>query len=181
MKKKKHILIHIIMIITAIMFIYPFLIVLGSSFQSSADLNANGYSIIPGEFSLLSYKAILQNPKSLLRAYGVTIYTSVITVFFGTLISTSCAYVMTRKNYRYRKLLTTFIFIPMLLNGGMVANYINIVKNLGLKDNIWVLILPLLISSWYILLLRDFWLLFRIRLWSRQKLMEPVNLKYLQK
>ncbi len=156
LKKKKHYLIHIIMLLTVFVFVYPFLIIVGSSFQSVSDLNANGYRIIPGQWTLASYKAVLQNPQTLVRAYGITILTSAITVVCGVFVCSTCAYVMTRKSYRYKKILSLIVFLPMILGGGLVASYINIVKNLGLKDNIWVLILPMLVSPWYILLMKGF-------------------------
>lgn len=156
MKKKSHICIHIIMIITSILIICPFLVVLGSSFQSAGDLSMNGYRIIPGEFSLVSYKAVLKNTTDLVRSYGVTIGTSVVTVVLGVLISSMAAYVLTRKNYRYKRIISIFILLPMLINGGMVANYINIVRNLGLKDTYAVLVLPMLVSTWYIMLMKGF-------------------------
>lgn len=144
------------MLLTVFVFVYPFLIIVGSSFQSVSDLNANGYRIIPGRWTLVSYKAVLQNPQTLVRAYGITILTSAITVVCGVFVCSTCAYVMTRKSYRYKKILSLIVFLPMILGGGMVASYINIVKNLGLKDNIWVLILPMLVSPWYMLLMKGF-------------------------
>lgn len=144
------------MLLTVFVFVYPFLIIVGSSFQSVSDLNANGYRIIPGQWTLASYKAVLQNPQTLVRAYGITILTSAITVVCGVFVCSTCAYVMTRKSYRYKKILSLIVFLPMILGGGLVASYINIVKNLGLKDNIWVLILPMLVSPWYILLMKGF-------------------------
>lgn len=144
------------MLLTVFVFVYPFLIIVGSSFQSVSDLNANGYRIIPGQWTLVSYKAVLQNPQTLVRAYGITILTSVITVVCGVFVCSTCAYVMTRKSYRYKKILSLIVFLPMILGGGLVASYINIVKNLGLKDNIWVLILPMLVSPWYMLLMKGF-------------------------
>lgn len=144
------------MLLTVFVFVYPFLIIVGSSFQSVSDLNANGYRIIPGQWTLASYKAVLQNPQTLVRAYGITILTSAITVACGVFVCSTCAYVMTRKSYRYKKILSLIVFLPMILGGGLVASYINIVKNLGLKDNIWVLILPMLVSPWYILLMKGF-------------------------
>ena len=144
------------MLLTVFVFVYPFLIIVGSSFQSVSDLNANGYRIIPGQWTLASYKAVLQNPQTLVRAYGITILTSAITVVCGVFVCSTCAYVMTRKSYRYKKILSLIVFLPMILGGGLVSSYINIVKNLGLKDNIWVLILPMLVSPWYILLMKGF-------------------------
>ncbi len=144
------------MLLTVFVFVYPFLIIVGSSFQSVSDLNANGYRIIPGQWTLASYKAVLQNPQTLVRAYGITILTSAITVVCGVFVCSTCAYVMTRKSYRYKKILSLIVFLPMILGGGLVASYINIVKNLGLRDNIWVLILPMLVSPWYMLLMKGF-------------------------
>lgn len=144
------------MLLTVFVFVYPFLIIVGSSFQSVSDLNANGYRIIPGQWTLASYKAVLQNPQTLVRAYGITILTSAITVACGVFVCSTCAYVMTRKSYRYKKILSLIVFLPMILGGGLVASYINIVKNLGLRDNIWVLILPMLVSPWYMLLMKGF-------------------------
>lgn len=144
------------MLLTVFVFVYPFLIIVGSSFQSVSDLNANGYRIIPGQWTLASYKAVLQNPQTLVRAYGITILTSAITVACGVFVCSTCAYVMTRKSYRYKKILSLIVFLPMILGGGLVASYINIVKNLGLRDSIWVLILPMLVSPWYMLLMKGF-------------------------
>lgn len=144
------------MLLTVFVFVYPFLIIVGSSFQSVSDLNANGYRIIPTQWTLASYKAVLQNPQTLVRAYGITILTSAITVACGVFVCSTCAYVMTRKSYRYKKILSLIVFLPMILGGGMVASYINIVKNLGLRDKIWVLILPMLVSPWYMLLMKGF-------------------------
>ncbi|MDD6483535.1 MAG: carbohydrate ABC transporter permease [Clostridiales bacterium] len=156
MKKKTHMGIHVIMIITSILFVLPFLIIVGSSFQSQNDLISNGYRIIPKEATLASYKAILASPDSLVRSYIITIFTSAVSVVLGTVMSSSCAFVMTRKDYKYRNVLTFIMFVPMLLNGGMVASYINITQFLGLKNSILVLILPGLVSSWYILLMKGF-------------------------
>ena len=156
MKKKKHIFIHMIFITGCLLIILPLLIILGSSFQSQQDIAINGYRIIPKEFSALSYQMIFKNPTSILNAYGVTAFTTVVGVIISMLLCTSFAYVLSRENYRYRKILMFYIFFTMLFNGGMVANYLWIANTLGLKNNIWALILPTTVSAWNVMLMKGF-------------------------
>lgn len=75
---------------------------------------------------------------------------------FGLVFNAMIAYVLSRKDYKYRKQLTIFLIIPMVLNGGLVPTYIWISKYLHLKNTIWVMILPMLIVPWFIILLRTF-------------------------
>lgn len=136
--------------------IYPFLVILGSSFQTQNDIVKHGYSIIPQHFSLLAYRMVTQNTATLLNSYYITILTTVIGSFAGLWIITSYAYAISRKDFKYRKQLSFYVFFTMLFNGGMVPSYILIAKWLGLKNTIWALILPMLISGWYVLLMKGF-------------------------
>ena len=61
-----------------------------------------------------------------------------------------------RKDFRFRNKIAMFLYFPSIFSGGMLPSYLLIVKYLGLKDNIWALILPGLISAWNIFLLRNF-------------------------
>ncbi len=145
-----------IMLLFAACCIVPFLIILGSSFQSQKEILNSGYSMIPKNATVSAYKYILSNPKSILNAYWITILTSFITTVMGVLLSASYGYVISRKEYRYKKSLSFFIFFTMLFNGGLVPTYILISKWLNLSDTIWALILPSLASPWYILMLKGF-------------------------
>lgn len=145
-----------IMAIFAACCIVPFLIILGSSFQTQKEIMNSGYSIIPKKFTVSAYKYILANPRNIVNAYGVTILTSFLTTLLGVLLSASYGYVISRREYRYKKALSFYIFFTMLFNGGLVPTYILISKWLNLSDNIWALILPALASPWYILMLKGF-------------------------
>jgi len=150
------IIIHLIFIITCTACIYPFLIVVGSSFQSENEIIISGYAIIPKEISLVAYKMILKDPKVLLNSYIVTIVTTVIGSIAGLWVTTSYAYALSRRDFKYRKQLSFYVFFTMLFNGGMVPSYIMMVKWLNLKNNILALILPSLISGWYVFLMKGF-------------------------
>ncbi len=136
--------------------IYPFLVVLGSSFQTQQDIASNGYSLIPRPFDLTAYRMILRNPKQLVDSYIVTILTTAVTASVGLMVIASYAYVISRKYYKYARVLSLYIFITMLFNGGLVPTYILMVNWLHLKNNVLALILPMLISAWYVMLMRGF-------------------------
>lgn len=154
--RPSNIIIHMIFIIICAACIYPFLIILGSSFQTQKDIITNGYAIIPKEISLVAYKMILKDPSVLLNSYMVTIISTIIGTILGMWVITSYAYTISRRDFKYRKQLSFYVFFTMLFNGGMVPSYILIAKWLDLKNNIFALILPMLISGWFVLLMKGF-------------------------
>lgn len=147
---------HVLLTVLCVFCVGSFLLVLGSSFQSESEIQKIGYRMIPQEFSLEAYKAVFMSPGMILDSYMVTIITTVVGTIIGLCISASAGYVISRKNYRYRKILSFFIFFTMLFNGGLVPTYILMTQWLHLKNTIWALILPLVVNAWYIILMRGF-------------------------
>ncbi len=159
MSKSDHILmavIYLFLTVLALSCVIPFLYVIGSSFQTQGDIIRNGYRIIPKEFTLETYRLIFESPKKLIDAYVVTIIVTIAGTLAGLWITASYGYVISRKSYGLRNVLSFFIFFTMLFNGGLVPSYILMVKWLHLKDNILALILPGMCSAWNILLMKGF-------------------------
>jgi putative aldouronate transport system permease protein len=136
--------------------LYPFFIIIGSSLQSEMDLANNGYAIIPEAIDLTAYKMILANPTQLVNSYWVTFYTTVFTAIVGLALTTTAGYVLSRRDYPYRRPLSLYIFFTMLFNGGLVPSYILYVNWLGLKNSPIALILPLVVNAWYVMLMKSF-------------------------
>ena len=155
-EKAANFIIHIIFILLCVVFLGSFLMILGSSFQSQEDIMQHGYSIIPRAFTLDAYKMILENNRILVDAYLVTILTTVVGTVVGVWIVASFGYVLSRRDYPYTKILSFYVFFTMLFHGGLVPTYILISRWLGLKDNILALIIPLLVSAWYIMIMKGF-------------------------
>ncbi|WP_141503370.1 carbohydrate ABC transporter permease [Paenibacillus luteus] len=149
-------IIHGIFIVVCIACLYPFLVIIGTSFQNETDILLSGYSILPKQFDLTAYQVILHNPGVLLNAYVVTIFTTLVGTVAGLWITTSFAFTISRKDYAYRKQLSFFVFFTMLFQGGLVPSYILMVSWLDLKNNLLALILPFLITGWHVLLMRGF-------------------------
>lgn len=149
-------IIHCIFVLVCFVCMYPFLVVLGTSFQNESEILISGYAVFPKDFDLAAYFVILHNPGVLLNAYMVNIYTTVIGAVAGLWITTSFAFAISRKDYAFRKQLSFYVFFTMLFQGGMVPSYILMVSWLDLKNNILALILPFLITGWHVLLMKGF-------------------------
>jgi putative aldouronate transport system permease protein len=154
--KLPYILLHVCFIIVCAACIYPFLVILGSSFQEERDILINGYALFPKVISLTAYKMILRDPSILLNSYFITILTTVVGTLASLWITSSFAYVLSRRNFKYRNYLSFYIFFTMLFSGGLVPSYIMIAKWLGMKNTIWALIIPGIIGGWNVLLMKGF-------------------------
>lgn len=154
--KVTNIILHIIFIIVLVMMIFPILLTVSVSFSSTGSIIENGYSLIPKEFSLESYRYIFETPMVIIRAYLVTIVTTVIGAVGSTLVIMLYAYPLSRKDFAFRKILMGYIFITMLFHGGTVAWYIVCTSTFHLSNTIWAMILPYLMNAWYVIILRTF-------------------------
>ncbi len=142
-------------LIFTVVCIFPFLLVLSSSFADEKALAMEGYKLIPSKFSVSAYQLLFQT-KSVLNAYKVTIFITVVGTFLSMLFTSCMAYAMSVKNFRIRNGLAFFVYFTMLFSGGLVASYILISKYLNMKDTIWVLIIPSLMHPYNLLLMRNF-------------------------
>lgn len=140
----------------SILLIVPLLLVISISFTDEKTLLQSGYHLIPEKFSLEAYKLIFQSPGVLLDSYGITILVTVIGTVVGLFLTSLTAYTISRKDYRYRKMMTLYVFFTTLFNGGLVTFYIMVTQYLHLKDTIWALIVPYLLNPFYILVMKGF-------------------------
>lgn len=133
----------------------PFWSVVASSFASEASLLRDGYTFWPKEFSLEAYKLIFAD-NTIYRAYGVTIFVTLVGTALSMLLTSALAYAISVKSVKYRNHIAFYVYFTMLFHGGLVASYLLISKYLDMKDTIWVLIIPSMVSAWNMFLLRNF-------------------------
>ena len=154
--KKFNIVLHIIFIIMAACCLFPILLTLSISLSSNKAIVEYGYSLIPKEFSLESYKFIFMDSTRIFRAYGVTIFNAVVGATLSVMVIAHEAYPLSRADFKLRKPITYFILFTMLFSGGQVASYMVITTIYHLQNTIWVMTIPLLMSPWYTVVLRTF-------------------------
>lgn len=150
------VIIHAIFILLTLVCVVPLLLVVGISFTEESSLMAEGYHLIPREFSTAAYEFVFTGATSVLRAYGVTIFVTVAGTFLHLLCMSMLAYGLTREEVTARNALSLFVYIPVLFNGGLVPYYMLITKYLHLKNTIWVLIITQLVSATNVLIFRNF-------------------------
>ena len=146
----------IFMVIFALIFIIPILLLINSSFTGTVSLTKNGYSLIIRDFSFEYYEAIFSMESkqfiiSILNSLFIVVCTTILMVITTSL----AAYALTRKKLQFRGFFTYFFIISMLFSGGTIPYYI-LINKLGLMNTLWALILPNGVSAWYILLTRKF-------------------------
>ena len=161
MKKSKdikvfNILSYTLIALVAIICLIPFLMVVVGSFTAEKEIIANGFSFFPKELSLEAYKTALKEPMAILRAYGVTASLTVIGTAIGLFIVAMTAYVLQRKDFKWRNKVSFFFYFTTLFSGGLVPWYILMVKYLGLKDSYLSLLLPPLLSVSNIIIMKSY-------------------------
>lgn len=147
---------YIIIGIFAIACLFPFLLMITSSFMSEKEIVSEGYKLIPKTISFSAYAFLFSNFTNLLNAYKVTIFIAVVGTVLGLLFMSMAGYVLCRKDFHYRNQISFFIYFTTLFSGGLIPTYILYVNGLGLKDSLWALILPSLMSPWSIFLMKNF-------------------------
>lgn len=146
--------VHVTLTLIGMACLVPMVLVISISLSDERALAINGYSLLPQGFTTSAYTYILQQPQQIIQAYGVTILVTVIGTVMGLLISSLLGYALSRQDYRLRGVLSFYVFFTLLFNGGMVPFYILVTRYLGLKDNILALVLPYMVTAWYVLILR---------------------------
>ena len=144
-----------LIIIFAVVCLVPFILVIASSFTSETSIIQNGYNLWPKEFSLEAYKLLFKS-NTLVPAYGVTIFMTVVGTILSMLVTSMCAYAISCKSFYNRGKVAFFVYFTMLFSGGLVPTYLWITRYLHMTDSIWVLIIPALVNPWNLLLLRNF-------------------------
>ena len=147
---------HLFFIVLSAVFIIPMLSVVFIAFTSESSISTQGYPFFFREINLNAFQYILDNPKTIVDAYKVTIFTSFGGTFLYRLLSTMAAYAISRPGFTLKKPLTFFFFFTMLFNGGLVPTYILMSQTLHLKNTYLALIVPLLVNVWYLIMLKTF-------------------------
>ncbi len=140
--------------VVALMALYPFVYTISMSLSSAAEAMRSGLHLYPRDISLTSFEMVLANPdivsgfiNSILR----TVSGTALTLFFTCLT----AYPLARKELPHRGALLFLILFTMIFSGGIVPNYL-LIKNIGLIDSIWALILPHMLTAFNVIVMKNF-------------------------
>lgn len=146
----------LITLLIAVFSIIPFIFILSGSFSTESEILINGYSLLPQGFTLDAYKTVLNLGNRISQAYLVTVITTIAGTVLGLLTTSMSGYILSRPDFRHRNKAAFFIYFTTLFSGGMIPTYMVNVNILHLNNNIWVMILPAIMSPFNIFLFRNF-------------------------
>jgi putative aldouronate transport system permease protein len=135
--------------------VLPFLYVISVSLTPISEfIKKDGLVIIPTHTTLTAYREIMQGGR-LLDAYQVTLFRVVVGTLLNLVFTVITALPLSRKALPGRSPFLLFIVFTMLFNGGIIPGYL-LVKNIGLLDSEWSLIIPGLINAFYLMIVKSF-------------------------
>jgi len=147
---------YVVMSVASVCCLLPFLLILGSSFTTDEAIRRTGFTLIPKVFSTTAYNIIFKSPKSLIGAYVVTIVMTLIGTTIGLVIIAMTGYALSRRDFPFAGAILFFIYFTSLFSAGLVPFYLLMVQYLKLRDSYLAVLLPLLMSAWLIILMKNF-------------------------
>lgn len=157
-KSRDNILDYILLVVFLLIIVctlYPFLNVLAISFNDPIDTMRNINFIIPRKFTLSNYVYVFKE-NHLVKPLMLSIARTLIGTALGVFSTAMVAYVLSRKDFYFNKLFTILFVITMYVSGGLIPEYLLLMRTLKLGDNFLVYILPGLIWVYNIILIRSF-------------------------
>ncbi|WP_376775357.1 carbohydrate ABC transporter permease [Cohnella nanjingensis] len=135
--------------------IFPLLYVISVSLTPYSEvLKQGGFLVFPRHVTLAAYKAFLRDGL-IPHAYGVTVFITVVGTFVNLVLTSLMAYPLTKKYLPGRNAFLLLIVFTTLFGGGMIPTYL-IVKETGLLDTVWAMIVPGAVGSFNLLVMKAF-------------------------
>lgn len=148
---------HIVLIIVSVLAILPFWLLLMASFTDESTAVKYGYSLIPKQWSLAAYQYLLGKWQLFGKGYLITIFVTVIGVVACVLITLMFSYMLSRPGLPFKQLFNFYVIFTMLFNGGLVSTYILYSQTFHIKNTLFALILPnLLTNAFFITMVKNY-------------------------
>lgn len=148
------VVINLVMLLLAVLFVIPFLLIFIASLTDEVEIASKGFQFFPKNLTLYNYQYLFGASDKFLTALRLTTLVTLIGTL-NTLFFTSLgAYALSRKYLPYRKGLTLYVFVTMLVSGGLIPWYL-VVTGLGMSDSITALFIPGTIATWNLVIMRN--------------------------
>ena len=138
-----------------VMTVYPFLNVLAISLNDPMDTMRNVNFVIPRQFTLANYRFIFAE-NNMVQPMIMSVVKTLVGTGLGVVFTAMLAYVLSRKDFYFNKSFTIIFIVTMYVSGGMIPEYLLIMRTLRMGNNFWVYIIPGLIWGYNVILVRSF-------------------------
>ncbi len=144
----------LLMLVVVVVMLYPLWNTLITSFNEARDSIKGSLYLWPRIWTLFNYQSVFKTEK-VFNAFVVSVARTVITMALNVLFSALLAYVLSRKEFMFRKFFTVFLVMTMYLNAGLIPQYF-LYRELGLIDTFWVYIIPSLVGAFNVIVIRTY-------------------------
>jgi putative aldouronate transport system permease protein len=147
----------ILYVITALLLIlvgYPLLFVVSASFSNPIDVVEGRVWLLPQGFTLEPYKLVFENEK-IWSGYANTVFYAIAGTFINLVLTVLAAYPLSRRDLPGQQFLMFFVTFTMFFSGGLIPTYL-LVKNLGMNNTIWAMLIPGAIATYNLIVMRSF-------------------------
>ncbi|SFT04691.1 carbohydrate ABC transporter permease [Paenibacillus sp. BC26] len=134
--------------------LYPLLYIVSSSFSSPQAVISGRVWLFPVDFSLAGYKAIFSNPM-IMTGYGNSLFYTGFGVLINVTLTVMLAYPLSKSTFYGRHAIMVILVITMMFSGGLIPYYLT-VKNIGILDTRWAMLLPGAMAVWQVIIARTF-------------------------
>lgn len=144
----------IFMLLFSFMCIYPFLYVFNISISAGSSAAQYGLGILPKNPTLAYYKQVFRTD-AVPNGFKNSIIRTVVGTILAVIVTACGAYPLSKRNLPNRNFWTMLVLIPMFFGGGLIPSYL-LMRSLKLLNTRWALILPSLVSTYNLILIRNF-------------------------
>ncbi|GAA4783607.1 MULTISPECIES: carbohydrate ABC transporter permease [Microbacterium] len=134
----------------------PFVLIVSASFSSESEIMRTGFGLLPKGFTLTAYEFIFRSPRQILGSYAVTIIMTLAGTAIGLFIISMTGFALYRKDFRYRNVISFFIYFTTLFSAGLAPTFLWVGRDLGLRGSYLAVFLQLLMTPWLIILMKNF-------------------------
>lgn len=148
----------ILLSLVALIIIIPVFSVVMTCFVSQSEIARRGsFILIPEKFDFTAFSLMWNSRRNIIRAYGNTMYRVILGTTLQMFMTITFAYGLSRRNLKGRSLITKYVVVTMLFSGGMIPNFL-LVKSLGMYNTRLSMIIPGMLSTWNMLVMRNFFM-----------------------
>ncbi len=147
---------YLFLTILGLSMLLPLLHVLAQSFSSNEAISAGKVFFWPVDITFTNYKAVL-GEALMWRSFGVSVYVTAVGTLINLAMTASLAYPLSRPEYIYRKPVLLMVLVTLIFTAPLIPNYL-LIKELGMLDTLWVLMIPGAISAFNLFVMRSFFM-----------------------
>ena len=146
---------YVLVSIYALACVIPFIIIISTSFTSEATIRAEGVQLIPKDISLQAYEMVAKGG-GIWWSYLLTSVMTLVGTFLGLSIIAMTGYALQRKDFPFRNVISFYVYFTSLFSAGLAPYYLLMTNTYHLMDSYFAVLLPLLMSPWLIILMKNF-------------------------